>query len=81
MGTGYTLFRRGLPNDAGRVHGVGFADWTALLLSAQESIIAKDERIMTLQLSLAKDRFDTDASVYVSTLDSCDVVKDCFQNT
>ena len=53
MGTGYTLFRSGLPTVARRIHGVGFAVRTALFQSTHESPIAIDERLMTLRLPLA----------------------------
>ena len=47
MGTGYTFFLSGLPTVARRIHGVGFAVRTALLLSTQESPIVVDERLTT----------------------------------
>ena len=47
---------------------------TALLQSTQESPIAIDERLMTLRLPLAKNRFATFVSVYSPTLDSSDDV-------
>ena len=56
-GTGYTFFWSCLPTVACRIHSVGFAVRTALLLSTQESPISIDERLMTLQLPLAKNRF------------------------
>ena len=78
MGTGCTSFWSGLPKVAHRIHGVGFSVRTALLQSTQESSIAIDERLMTLRLPLAKDCFATFVSVYASTLDSFDDVKDRF---
>ena len=78
MGTGYTFFRSGLPTDARRIHGAGFAARTALLPSTQESPIAVDERLMTLRLPHAKNRFATFVSVYSPTLDSSHDVKDRF---
>ena len=81
MGTGYTFFWSGLPTFARRIHGVGFAARTALLQSTQESPIAMDERLMTLPLPLAKNRFATLVSVYSPTLDSSDDVKDRFYDT
>ena len=59
----------------------GFAVRTALLQSTQESSIAVDERLMTLRLPLAKNRFATFVSVYAPTLESSDDVKDCFYDT
>ena len=77
MGTGYTFFWSGLPTIARRIHGVGFAVRIALLQSTQESPIAIDERLMTLQLPLAKNRFATFVSVNSSTLDSSDDMTRC----
>ena len=81
MGTGYTFFWSGLPTVACRIYGVGFAVMTALLQSAKESLITIDERLMTLQLQLAKNRFATFVSVYSPTLDSPDYVNDRFYDT
>ena len=81
IGTGYRFFWSGLPTVASRIHGVGFAIRTALLLSKQESPIAIDERLMTLRLPLAKNRFATFVSVYSPTFDSSDDVKDRFLDT
>ena len=78
MGAGYTFFWSGLPTVA---RCVGFAARTALLQSTQESPIAINERLMTLRLPLAKNRFATFVSVYSPTLDSSDDVKDCFYDT
>ena len=81
MGTGYTFLLSGLPTVARSIHGVGFAVRTAPLQSTQESPISIDERLMTLRLPLAKNRFATIASVYSQTLDSSDDVKDRFYDT
>ena len=81
IGTGYTFFWSGLPTVSRRIHGVGFAVRTALLQSNQESPIAIDERLMTLRLPLAKNRFATFVSVYYPTLDSSVDVKDYFYDT
>ena len=78
VGTGYTFFCSGLPNVASRIHGIGFAFRTSLLQSIQESPIAIDLRLLTLQLLLAENRFTTFVSVYAPTLDSSDDVKDRF---
>ena len=74
MGNGYTFFWSGLPNDASRIHGVGFAVRTALLKSTQKFPIAIDERLMTQRLPLAKNLH----AIFVTapTLDSSDDVKD-----
>ena len=64
-GTDYTFFFwNGLPTVARRIHGVGFAVRTAPMQSIQESPIAIDERLMTLRLPLAINRFATSVSVY-----------------
>ena len=81
MRTGYTFFGSGLPTVARRIHGVGFAVRTALLQSTHESPIAIDERLMTLRLPLANNRFASFVSVYSLTLDSPDDVKDRFYDT
>ena len=81
MGTGCTFFWSDLPTVARRIHGVGFAVRTALLQSTQESPIVIDERLMTLRLPLAKNRFATFVSVYSPTLDSSNDVKDRFYDT
>ena len=76
VGTGYTFFWSGLPKDFHRILGTGFAVRTALLQCTKESHIAIDERLVTLRLLLAKNRFATFVSVYAPTLDSSDNVKD-----
>ena len=81
MGTGYTYFWSGLPTVDRRIHDVGISARTALFQSTQESPIAIDERLMTLRLPLAKNRFANFVSVYFPTLDSSDDVKDRFCDT
>ena len=81
VGASFTFFWSGLPKYAFRIHGVGFTVRTALLQSTQESPIALDERLMTLQLPFAKKRFVTFASVYAPTLDSSADVKYRFYDT
>ncbi|KAK0131440.1 Craniofacial development protein 2 [Merluccius polli] len=78
VGEGYTFFWRGLPNDARRIHGVGFAIKTTLLRHLPEVPAAIVERLMTLRLPLAKSRFATLVSVYAPTLNSEEGVKDRF---
>ena len=75
MGTDYSFFWSGLPNDAHRIHGVGFAARTALLQSTEESPITIDERLMTLRFRLVKKSFATFVGV------SSDDVKDRFYDT
>ena len=81
MGTGYTFSWSGLTTFGHRIHVVGLAVRTALLQSTQESPIEIDERLMTLRLSLAKNRVATFVSVYSPTLDSADDVKDRLYDT
>ena len=81
MGTGYTFFWSGQPKVARHIHGVGFAARTSHLQSTKESPIAIDERLITLRLPLAKNRFAAFVSVHSSTLDSSDDVKDRFYDT
>ena len=81
MGTGYAFFWSGLPTDVSRIHCVGFAVRTALLQSNNKSSIAIDDRLVTLRLPLAKNRFTTFVSVYSPTLDSSDDWNDRFYDT
>ena len=81
IGTGCTFSRSGLPKVAHRIHGVGFAARTAFLQSTKECPIAIDERLITLLLPHAKNRFATFVSVYAPTLGSSDDVKDRFYDT
>ena len=81
MGIGHTFLWSGLATVVRRIHSVGFAVRTALLQSTQQSPNAIDERLMTLRLPLAKNRFATFVSVYSPTLDSFDDVKDRFYDT
>ena len=81
IGTGYTFFWSGLPIVARRIHGIGHAVRTALLQSTQESLIAIDERLMTLRLPLDINHFTTFVSVYSPTLDSSDDVNDRLYDT
>ena len=80
-GTDYTCFWRGLPKDARRIYGVGFAVRTQFLQCTQEFPITIDERLMTLLLPLAMNRFATFVSVYAPTLHSSDDMKDNFYDT
>lgn len=77
-GGGYTFFWKGLPANAPRIHGVGFAVRTSLLISLPDLPNSVNERIMTLRIPLAKHQFATIVSVYAPTLVSDDVVKDAF---
>ena len=63
------FFWCGLPNVARRILDVGFVVRTAPLQSTQEIPFAMDERLVTLWLPLAKDRFATFVSDCAPTLD------------
>ena len=77
VGEGYTLFWKGLPENARRIHGVVFAIRTSHLSRFPESPSAVNERLMTLRVPLAKGRFMTLISAYAPTL-VADDVKDRF---
>ena len=81
MGTGCTFFWSGLPTVARRIDGVGLAGRTAPFQCTQEFPTAMDERLVTLRLPRAKDRFATFVSVYAPSLDSFDDVKDRIYDT
>ena len=78
VGGGYTFFWRGLPEEADRIHGVGFAIKTSLLNSLSESPIVISERLMTLRIPLTRSRYVTLISAYAPTLTSDENIKDAF---
>ena len=78
VGGGYTFFWRGLPEEADRIHGVGFAIKTSLLNSLSESPIGISERLMTLRIPLTRSRYVTLISAYAPTLTSDENIKDAF---
>ena len=78
VGAGYTFFWRGLPKDDQRIHGVGFAIKTTLLLKLPESPVGISERIMTLRIPLVSNRHATIISAYAPTLTSPVETKDTF---
>ena len=69
VGAGYTFFWRGLPKDDQRIHGVGFAIKTTLLLKLPESPVGISERIMTLRIPLVSNRHATIISAYAPHFD------------
>ena len=76
-----TFFWKGLPSDERRIHGVGFAIRTTLLNKLPETTIAVSERLMTLRVPLAKNRYMTVLSAYAPTLPSYESSKDQFYDT
>ena len=78
VGGGYTFFWRGLPGEADRIHGVGFAIKTSLLKRLPESPIGISERLMTLRIPLTHSRYVTLISAYAPTLTSDENTKDAF---
>ncbi len=78
VGEGYTFFWQGLPKEAVRIHGVGFAIKTSLMKNLPESPIGVNERIMTLRIPLTNYRYATLVSVYAPTLTYPDEVKNTF---
>jgi len=78
VGGGYTFFWKGLLADSFRIHGIGLAIRTSLLQRLPETLMAIDERLMTLRILLAKCRHMTLLSVYAPTLTSDESSKDRF---
>ena len=77
-GGGYTFFWQGLPLDAQRIHGVGFAVRSSLLKSIPTTPLGVSERLMTWRVPLAKSQHMTLLSVYAPTETSDELVKDQF---
>ncbi|XP_077091366.1 uncharacterized protein LOC143742394 [Siphateles boraxobius] len=78
VGQGYTFFWKGLPEDTRRLHGVGFAIKSRLLLNIPESPVGISKRLMTWRIPLAKVRYATLLSAYAPTLDAEESIKDVF---
>jgi len=81
VGEGYTFFWKDLPSDERRIHSVGFAIWTTLPNKLPETPIAVSERLMTLRIPLAKNRYMTVLSAYAPTLPLDESSKDRFYDT
>ena len=77
-GEGYTFFWRGLPEEAARIHGMGFAKRSSLLNHLPETPVGVSERLMTLRIPLAAKRYATVVSAYAPTLPSAENIKDEF---
>lgn len=77
-GSGYTFFWKGYPPGGQHLHGVGLAIKNTLLPRLTETPVGISERLMTLRIPLAKNRFATLLSVYAPTLPSDTEVKDSF---
>lgn len=77
-GEGYTFFWRGLPEGERRLHGVGFAVKTSLLLQIPEIPVGINERIMSWRIPLSKNQYVTIFSVYAPTLVAEEAEKDHF---
>lgn len=78
VGEGYTFFWKGLARDAPRIHGVGFAIKTKLLIRLPEGPIGINERLMTWRIPLIKNRYLTLISAYAPTLVTDEATKDTF---
>ena len=77
-GSGYTFYWRGYPEGEPRQHGVGFAIRTSIAHRLTEEPRAVSERLMTLRLPLARDKYCTIVSAYAPTLHSDEDIKDSF---
>lgn len=75
---GYTFFWKGKDISERRIHGVGFAIKNSLIPKLSELPVGINERLMTLNLQLAKDQHATVISAYAPTLDATDEVKEDF---
>ena len=78
VGSGYTFFWKGYPSGGQHLHGVGLAIKSTLLPRLTETPVGISERLMTLRIPLAKNRFATLLSVYAPTLPSDTEAKDSF---
>ena len=74
----YTFFWSGLPETETRHAGVGFAIRNSIVRELVEIPIGVNERLMTLRISLTKDKYVTLISAYAPTLTNPDEVKDRF---
>lgn len=77
-GGGYTFFWKGKSIKEPRIHGVGFAVSNKLLGSLLSLPVGISERLMVLELRLAKNKIATVISAYAPTLQSPDTVKEEF---
>ena len=77
-GGDHTFFWKGKPQAEDRIHGVGFAIRTALLVSMPVLPVGINERLMKLHISLSRIRYLTIISAYAPTLTSPDDAKEQF---
>jgi exonuclease III len=78
MGGGYTFFWKCKLKEEPRHHGVGFAIKNKLVNQLQENPCGISERLMTLRLSLSKNRFATIISAYAPTMQADEETKERF---
>ena len=77
-GQGYTFFWKGYPTGGPHHHGVGLAIKNSLLPSLTETPTGISERLMSVRIPLAKQRYATLLSAYAPTLPSENEAKDRF---
>lgn len=75
---GYTLFWKGKAETKDRIHGVGFANRTALFQQIPDVPTGITEHFMKLYFPLAPSRYITIISTYAPTLQSCEEDKEAF---
>ena len=77
-GQGYTFLWKGYPTGGPHHHGVGLAIKNSLLSSLTQTPIDISERLMSVCIPLAKQRYATFLSAYAPTLPSKNEAKDRF---
>lgn len=80
VGGGYTFFWKGRPIDECRQSGVGFAIKSSVVRQLSSFPMGISDRIMTLRLSIGKDRWATLISVYAPTMTNSEqTISDFYQ--
>ena len=77
-GGGYTFFWSGRPKEQKPEAGVGFAIKTNLVKNLKKLPEGLNDRLMTMQLPLTKNRSATIVSAYAPTMTNPDDIKDKF---
>lgn len=80
VGQGHTIFWKGKSLDEPRMHGVGFAIKSQLVLQHNHVPTAINELIMSVRIPLTQDKFINLISVCAPTLTSDDETKASFYN-
>ena len=78
VGEGFTYFWKGKPKDEDRESGVGFAIRSSLVQKLEELPVGINDRIISLRLSISKDRYATLLSIYAPTMTNPEEDKTAF---